>query len=94
VNPDPDLIRIQGFHNQKLKKKNTAELFLYLFLIKNCNLLMSKLQKSSALKRESSTSKIKFITGNSSANPDSDTDPGTPLNPDPDKDPQLWYTIP
>ncbi len=38
VNPDPDLIRIQGFDDQKLKKKTTD-------LIKNCNLLMSKLQK-------------------------------------------------
>jgi hypothetical protein len=25
ANPDPDPIRIQGFNDQKLKKKNTAE---------------------------------------------------------------------
>jgi hypothetical protein len=31
VNPDPD--RIWGFDDQKLKKKNTCENFLYLFLI-------------------------------------------------------------
>jgi hypothetical protein len=37
---DPDTIRIQGFDVQKLKKKNTSEFFF----IKNCNLLMSKLQ--------------------------------------------------
>jgi hypothetical protein len=37
------------FDDQKLKKKNTDEKFL----IKKCNLLMSKLQeKPSALKRE------------------------------------------
>jgi hypothetical protein len=56
VNPntDPDPIRIQGFDDQKLKKKNTAEIFLYLFY-QNCNLLMSKLKaKHSALKENSS----------------------------------------
>jgi hypothetical protein len=33
VNPDPDTdtIRIQGFDDQKVNKKNTAEIFLYLF---------------------------------------------------------------
>ncbi len=53
-NPDP------GFWWPRTKEKNTAENFSYLFLIKNCNLLLprppkstSKLQeKSSALKRE------------------------------------------
>jgi hypothetical protein len=65
---DPDLIRIQGLDDQKLKKKYTAEIFYISFLKKNCNLLMSKLQeKPSALKRE---------------HPAPDTDPGTPLNPD------------
>jgi hypothetical protein len=39
VNPDnPE----QGFYDQKLKKKNTAENFFYLFLIKNCNLLIPR----------------------------------------------------
>jgi hypothetical protein len=38
VNLDPDPIPIQGFDDQKLKEK-TAEIFLYLFLIKKCNLL-------------------------------------------------------
>jgi hypothetical protein len=28
VNPDPDPIRIQGFDDHKLKKKNTAEKFV------------------------------------------------------------------
>jgi hypothetical protein len=28
LNPDPDAIRIQGFHDQKVKKKNIAEIFL------------------------------------------------------------------
>jgi hypothetical protein len=57
VKPDPDTadpIRIQGFHDQKLKKKNTVQqkLFFYLSLIKNCNLLVSELQeKPSALKK-------------------------------------------
>ncbi len=41
VNPDP--IRIQGFDDQKRKKKNKAKIFFKnLFLIKNCNLLMFK----------------------------------------------------
>jgi hypothetical protein len=48
-NPGPDPIRIQGFDDQKLKKKK----YLKFLLIKNCNLMMSNLQeKSSALKRE------------------------------------------
>jgi hypothetical protein len=42
VNPDPDPIQIQGFDDQKLKKKIQQKIFLYLFLIENCNLLMSK----------------------------------------------------
>jgi hypothetical protein len=66
VNPDP--IRIQGFDDQKLKKINTAGFFIYIFLIKNGKLPMSKLQeKLLALKRENP------------AHPD----PGAPLNPDP-----------
>ncbi len=55
VNPDTDLhpIPIQGFDDQKPKKKNTAENFCKSFLIKSCNLLMSKLQeKPSSLKSE------------------------------------------
>jgi hypothetical protein len=85
-------IRIEGFDDQK-QKKNTADNFLYLFfLIKNCNLLMSKLQeKSSALKREHGAfQKIKFINFFlclwiifALLDPDTDTDPGTPMNPDP-----------
>jgi hypothetical protein len=58
VNPDP--IRIQGFDDQQNLRKKYSFIFLFLFLIKNCNLLiprrpqrMSKLQeKPSALKRE------------------------------------------
>ncbi len=48
VDPDPDTdpIWIQGLMTKNWRKKNTD-------LIKNCNLLMSKLQeKPSALKRE------------------------------------------
>jgi hypothetical protein len=37
-NPDPDPIRIQGFNDQKLEKKITAENLVLFFLIKNCNL--------------------------------------------------------
>jgi hypothetical protein len=57
LKPDPDPIRIQGFNDQKLKKKNTVENFFLLSLIKNCNLLMSKLQEKpfSPQKRTSST---------------------------------------
>ncbi len=33
VNLDPDPIRIQGFDDQKLKKINTAEIFISIFLI-------------------------------------------------------------
>ncbi len=29
---DPDSIRIQGFDDHKLKKKNTAEIFLFIWL--------------------------------------------------------------
>jgi hypothetical protein len=29
INPDPDPIRIQGFNDQKLRKKITAEFFFY-----------------------------------------------------------------
>jgi hypothetical protein len=37
ANPDP--IRIQGFDDQKLKKKNSAEIYIYIsFLTKNCHL--------------------------------------------------------
>jgi hypothetical protein len=95
---DPDPIRIQGFDDQKVKKKNTAEIVLYLFSIKNCNLLMSKQQeKPSALEKVSIQhfKKLNLLTffyvfGSFSpswvriliANPD--TDPGTRLNPDPD----------
>jgi hypothetical protein len=51
LNPDPDPIRIQGM--VLMTNKNTAENFIIIFYIKNCNLLMSKLQeKPSALKRE------------------------------------------
>jgi hypothetical protein len=52
LNPDP--IRIQGFEDQKLKKRNKSENFLKSFFDKkNCNLLMSKLkEKPSALIRE------------------------------------------
>ncbi len=40
-NMDPDPIRNQGFDDQNFKnEKNTAETFLYIFLIKNCNLLL------------------------------------------------------
>jgi hypothetical protein len=35
-------IRIQGFDDQKLKKKNTDEIFNFLFLIKNYNLLITR----------------------------------------------------
>jgi hypothetical protein len=53
LKPDPDPTRIKGFNDQKLKKKIQLKLFFLLFLIKNCNLRMSKLQeKPAALKRE------------------------------------------
>jgi hypothetical protein len=94
ISSDP--IRIQGFDDQKLKKKNTAEHFSSKFFIKNYSLLMSKLQeKPSALKKENpALQKIKFInffyvcesfllSWIRIAKPDPDTDPGTPMNPDP-----------
>jgi hypothetical protein len=64
TDPNPDPIRIQDFDDQKLKKKNTAETFFLFFLIKNCNLLMSKPQeKPSALKREHpAVQRMKFST--------------------------------
>jgi hypothetical protein len=51
VNQDP--IRIKGFDDKKLKKKIQQKFLFYFVLIKNCNLLMSKLQeKPSAFKSE------------------------------------------
>ncbi len=43
VNQDPDLIRIQGFDDQKLRK-NRAKFFLYIFFLKkkNCKLLIPR----------------------------------------------------
>ncbi len=59
---EQDPIRIQGFDDQKLKKKNTTEKLSYLILIKNCNLLMSKLyEKPLALQREH-LKKLNFLT--------------------------------
>jgi hypothetical protein len=60
VNPDSDTdpIRIQGFDDQKLKKKKYSRIFYISFLIKNCNFLISKLQeKPSALKQKRTPSK-------------------------------------
>jgi hypothetical protein len=34
VNPDTDPIRIQGFDDQKLKEKNTADFFSFFFCLK------------------------------------------------------------
>jgi hypothetical protein len=97
VNPDP--IRIEGFDDdQKLEKKNVAEIFLYLVLIKNCNLLMSKLKKPSAFKRENPPlQKMRFINLFlclwvifALLDPDPDCESGfgygsrDPSNPDPD----------
>jgi hypothetical protein len=88
----PVMEKEQSFDNQKLKKKNTADNFLYLFLIKYCNLLMSKLQeKPSALKREHpALQKMNFVNFFlclwvifALLNSDPHTDPGTPLNLDP-----------
>jgi hypothetical protein len=90
LNPDPDTAfqenpGVQVVDDQKLKKKNAAKIFQKSFLIKNCNLLMSKLQeKPSAPKREHpALQKIKFIiffyVYGSIANPDPDTDPGIPV---------------
>jgi hypothetical protein len=38
---DPDPNRIQGFDDQKLKKKKTTEIF-YIFFDQNCNLLIPR----------------------------------------------------
>ncbi len=44
VNPDPIRIRIQGFDDKKNWRTKYIRNFSNLFLIKNCNLLMSKLR--------------------------------------------------
>ncbi len=75
-NPNP--IRIQGFDDQKLKKK-IKQKFFEIFFIKNCNLLMSKLFINF----------LCFWVIFAFLDPDPDTDPGTPLNPDPD--PKRWF---
>jgi hypothetical protein len=55
IQVNPDLIQIQGFDDQKLKKKYRRTFFVYLVLINTVIAIyfMSKLQKKpSALKRE------------------------------------------
>ncbi len=89
-------IRIQyGSGSRVLMTKNwRKKMQMKIFLIKSCNLLMSKLQeKTSALKREHpALQKMKFINfflcllvifALLDPDPDLDTDPGTPLNSDP-----------
>ncbi len=64
VNLDPDLIQIQGFDDQNLRKKNTAEYFFYLFDQKLQFTYVQAIgeEKSSALKREHpALQKMKFI---------------------------------
>jgi hypothetical protein len=52
LNPDTDPIRTQCFDDQYWNKKIQQKFFIYLFLIKNCNFLISKLQKKcSALEK-------------------------------------------
>jgi hypothetical protein len=78
-------IRIQGFDDTKVKKKKYSKNFLYLFLIKNCNLLMLKLQKKpSALKICLSVFVRHFCPLRSGYG-----SRGTPLNPDP----QHWWQV-
>jgi hypothetical protein len=103
VNPDtdPDPIRIQGLMTKNWKKKNTAEIFLYLFLIKNGNLLMSRQkEKPSALKKENihhfkKWNLLTFFCNCGSLLPSwiQDTDTGTPLNPNPDPQHCLYWYI-
>jgi hypothetical protein len=64
LNPDPDLIRIQGFDDQKLKKKILQTIFLYLFYQKlQFTFVQAAVhEKSSALKTEHpARQKIKLI---------------------------------
>jgi hypothetical protein len=61
VNPDQDPIRIQGFYDQKLKKKNTAEHFFHLFFKSKIAIYGTYVQATgedfSPQKRTSSSSK-------------------------------------
>ncbi len=89
-NPDP------GFWWPKIEEKNTAEKF-YLFLLKNCNLLIPwPLQRASKLQEKPSAPKHPVLQKTKSIyfflfllvtfallDPDPDTEPVTPLNPSP-----------
>jgi hypothetical protein len=91
VDPDSDSdpIRIQGFDDQILKKKKTAENYFF-FSYQILQFTIPKLQeKPSALKREHpALQKMKFIKFSLClwvilALMDPDPDTGTPLDPDP-----------
>ncbi len=73
-----------------LSKTEEEKNFWWIFFFKNCNLLMSKLQNLQLVKENiQHFKKWNFLTflcfwaWIRIANPDPDTDPGTPLNPDP-----------
>ncbi len=80
-----------GFRWPKYWRKKYSKKFC-LFFIENCNLLMSKLQeKPSALKKEHIQQIINLFLCLCVifALLDPDTDPGNPLNPDP----QHWWQV-
>jgi hypothetical protein len=92
---DPDPIRIQGFEDQKLKKKIQQNFFFVFSLDRKLQFtyVQAKEETFSLQKRTSSTpksfKKSLFYVCESLlpswiriANTDSDTDPGIPLNPD------------
>jgi hypothetical protein len=65
LNPDPDpefqVNPEPGCYDQKLKKKITEENLKNLFLIKNCNLLMSKLHEKPSALSPPALQKMKFV---------------------------------
>jgi hypothetical protein len=88
LNADPDPVRIQGFHDRKLKEKKTAENFFYQKL--QFTYVQATGEAFNSQKRTCSTSKNEiyiYVCGSflpswiRIANPD--TDPGTLLDPDP-----------
>jgi hypothetical protein len=87
VNPDPDPIRIQSFDDPKKYSRK----FLYLFVSKIAIYLFLSLRRSLQPSKENiqhfKKSTFLYICGSSLPSPDPDceldTDPGTPLNPEP-----------
>jgi hypothetical protein len=105
INPDPDPIRIQGFHDQKLKKKLQLKILYIFFLSKIAIYLSLGLQKACPSYRRShptlqnmnfykffSTFVGHFSPPNPDPEPDSESGSGStdPIESGSNPDPQPW----